>query len=360
MRIGLLLDPYGEGSPGGLGRFVFELAKTLIQNSPEDTFMLYTKEDTLPTFKTGNWKSKALNVKRIWLSAGRSLDATLDCYVFFTPIIPFFFRPARSIVFALDFAYMELPGGTLQQKLQTFFLKQLHGRSFARASHIVAITQATKDLVVKYFGISPDKISVIHLGYVVSTVTPEFLEVPEKYFLFAGVLKERKNVHGIVKAFAPFHKEHPEFRLLITGKKTGTYFESLQRLVRELGIADFVVFLGYVSDAQLAYLYQHAEAFVFPSLVEGFGMPVLEAMHAGVPVITSHRGALAEVAGDCALLVNPEDTGAITRGMQELANDPLLRQRLVTQGRERARLFTWEKAALKLHTVIYRVSNPSS
>lgn len=355
MRIGVLLDPYGEGSPGGLGRFVHELTKALLEQSPENEFILYTKGDTQVSFEGTNWQARALHTKRIWLSAGRALDEGLDCYIFFTPVIPLFFHPKHSVVFAHDFAYMELSDRTFRQTVLAFFLKSLHRHSFRKATKIVAITEATKDVIVKHFGISPHKITVIYNGYVVSTVEPEPLPVPEHYVLFAGVLKERKNVLGIIRAFALFSKHYPNHKLLIAGKKEGEYYEVLKKTIQELGITESVVFLGYVSDAHLAYLYRHAESFVFPSFIEGFGMPVLEAMYAGLPVITSNTGALAEVSGDAALLVDPNNPDDIARAMQRLAEDTRLRDEYIQRGHTRVKEFSWHETARHLLEVITEV-----
>ena len=174
------------------------------------------------------------------------------------------------------------------------------------------------------------------------------LPVPENFFLFAGVLKERKNVLGIVRAFSLFHATHPNFFLVIAGKKEGAYYKSVVRLVAELGIDSHVRFMGYVSNEELAYLYAKATALVFPSLIEGFGMPVLEAMHAGLPVVTANTGSLAEVAGDAALLVDPRDPSDIAGALSSLAHDGALRDSLRARGYARAAQFSWEQSARKL------------
>ena len=159
------------------------------------------------------------------------------------------------------------------------------------------------------------------------------------------MLKARKNVLGVISAFAEFAANHSDYFLLIAGKKGGGYFAECEALVEKLNIGDKVQFVGYVTDGQLAALYRKAEALVFPSFIEGFGMPVLEAMSAGLPVITSNTGALAEVADDAALLVDPYNPADIARAMAEYADTPSLRDTYILKGRERVKSFSWSAGA---------------
>jgi glycosyltransferase involved in cell wall biosynthesis len=140
-----------------------------------------------------------------------------------------------------------------------------------------------------------------------------------------------------------FSETHQDYSLIIAGKIGGEYAEEMQKLAETLGIAPRVRFLGYVTDGELAYLYSRAVALAFPSLVEGFGMPVLEAMERGLPVITSNAGALAEVAGGAAVLVDPYNPSDIARAMNLLVENPAVRQEYIEKGRRRAREFSWEK-----------------
>lgn len=353
MRIGLLLDPYGEDTPAGLGRYVYEFAKSLIVHSSEDVFTLFTRSDTKVTLTKKIERVTILPTTRLWLTKGTLMDESLDCHIFFTPIIPILFRPKRLIVCAPDFAYLELPQRTWKQKMNACALKLLHRRALKKADVVVAITQATKDSLLQHFPLTPDKIVVIHLGYIVQNEEPVSIEVPEKYFLFAGVFKERKNVQRVIEAFNIFSKTHPEYHLVLTGKKKGNYYDLLVEQVVHSNLTDRVHFLGYVSDGELAYLYQHTQALVFPSLIEGFGMPVLEAMHAGTPVITSDRGALAEVAGGAALLANPFEVESIAKAMKRLVEEPGISDSLIIEGHKRAQQFGWDKSAYELMTLIH-------
>lgn len=355
MRIGMLLNPYGEKNPGGLGRSVYEIAKNMIDADRQNSYTVYFKEKNAPrpSFSGTHWTYKGLGSKILWLTGAFGMDASLDAYVFFTPIIPFFFRPKRSIVFALDFAYWTLrPSGFSRAALSAQILFFLQGRALRKADAIIAISEQTKQQVIELFGIPSERITVVLLSYIPLGTTETALPTPDEFFLFAGVLKERKNVAGIIRAFALFAKSNSTYALLISGKRSGAYAESLVELARALGVESRVRFLGYVTDAELAFLYGKARTLVFPSFIEGFGMPVLEAMHAGLPVITSNQGALAEVAGGAALLVDPARPEDIATAMSRIAGDVALRAELKEKGLERVTHFSWHKTAKDVLEVI--------
>jgi glycosyltransferase involved in cell wall biosynthesis len=347
MKIGLLLDPYGEKSPGGLGRAIFEMANALIAADAQNSYTVYVKNKpaSLPQLPGTNWRLQVLGSKSLFLGGARNIDRHLDLYIFLNPIIPLLFFPKRSIVVVHDFAYLDLPERSLKQKLNALVLFFAHELSLRKATAIVAVSKTAKQSTIRHFGINPGKIVVIYNGFIASAEVPTSMPVPAKFFLFAGVLKERKNVLGVIRAFAQFAKSNTDYSLLIAGKKSGSYYAECEALVKELGIVQQVQFLGYVTDGQLAYLYTKAVALVFPSFIEGFGMPVLEAMSAGLPVITSNSGALAEVAGDAALLADPHNPAGIARAMSQVVGSPELREQLIQKGKARAEQFSWEKNA---------------
>src|SRR3989344_9318239 len=358
MKIGMLLNPYGEKSPGGLGRSIFEMAKNVIELDQNNSYTVYFKDRKIPrpSLHGEHWTYKGLGSKVLWLTGAFGIDRTLDLYIFFTPVIPFFLRPKRSIVVAFDFAYWTMHR-SWRDKLSASMLFFLHKRALRQADVIVTISEETKQSVIRLFGIPTERIKVIPLSCIHLGEKKDALPVPNNFFLFAGVLKERKNVAGVIRAFSLFAQSDNSYELLIAGKQEGVYAESLLRLVCELGIEKRVRFLGYVTDAQLAYLYSKAQAFVFPSFIEGFGMPVLEAMNAGLTVITSSRGALAEVAGDAALLVDPACPEDIATAMGQIADDAGIRKEFIEKGLVRAAQFSWQKTAGEILEIITDVEH---
>jgi len=170
------------------------------------------------------------------------------------------------------------------------------------------------------------------------------------YVLYVGDMRPYKNVGAALRAFAAMSR--PECRFVIVGNKDTKDSHPLEELVSELGIAGDVEFTGFVSDAQLAELYCGATALVFPSLWEGFGLPPLEAMASGCPVITSNVASLPEVCGEAVEYVDPTSVDSIRRAMERVIREPALRQDLRGRGLERARLFSWDRTAREVWQVL--------
>ncbi len=214
-----------------------------------------------------------------------------------------------------------------------------------QAEHILCNSQATADDVVNYFQIPADKITPIALGYDQAHFQPgnDSLPTREKpYFLFIGRHDPHKNVARLIQAFAQL-TNHGDIDLVLAGPTDRRYTPKLIALAEELGVSQSLHCLDYVSYDQLRQLYRQAIAVVFPSLWEGFGFPVLEAMACGTAVITSNLSSLPEVAGDSGLLVDPFSVDEIHQAMAQVWRDDLLRSQLEQRGLARAKEFSWEK-----------------
>jgi glycosyltransferase involved in cell wall biosynthesis len=211
----------------------------------------------------------------------------------------------------------------------------------ARADLILTVSAFTKSQVTGFLGVEPKKVRVVHHGIRRLPLTPgSNARQRERIILHVGAIQKRKNISRLVQAFEAVD---PSWRLVLAGSN-GYGSEEILARIGSSAARDRVLVTGYIPAAELAGWYLRASIFAFPSLDEGFGMPVLEAMAAGVPVLTSNRSALPEVAGDAALLVNPEETGALADALRELTNNEELRSGLSRRGRARAQLFSWEKA----------------
>jgi glycosyltransferase involved in cell wall biosynthesis len=279
------------------------------------------------------------------------MDPTLDVCVFFTPMIPLLYKSKRSIVIAYDLSYLNIATTSFRKLISRFILRALQAHAFAKADTIVTVSRATGEDLLRHFNIESDKIQTIYIDAMPFPNKSEPLVVPEKFYLFAGVLKERKNVKNIIRAYAR-DAVYGGVKLVIAGEQKGAYYDSLLTLINQLEIGTSVIFVGYVSNSQLRYLYEHAIAFVFPSLLEGFGMPILEAMRLGTPVITSNLGALAEIAGDAAVLVNPHDVEDIALALTRVRDSVGLQRSLRERGIARAGMFSWENTAKALLSVL--------
>ena len=207
----------------------------------------------------------------------------------------------------------------------------------ARADAIITVSEFTRGQVISLLGVDPGRVHVVHHG-------TRRLQFPvadrQKVILNVGAIQTRKNIARLVEAF---ESVDPSWRLVLAGSAGYGSGEILAR-IGESPARQRITVTGYVSPDELAAWYAAASVFAFPSLDEGFGMPILEAMAADVPVLTSNRSALAEVAGDAALMVNPEDTVELAEALRNLTKREDLRADLARKGVERARLFTWEKA----------------
>ncbi|MEK7067246.1 MAG: glycosyltransferase family 1 protein [Patescibacteria group bacterium] len=359
MKIGILLNPYGEKNPAGLARIIFELTKALIANDTQNEYIVCTKEKSIPKeiFSGSRWKSVVLGGGFLWLDRGFSRMKDADVVIFNTPILPFFRRPRRSVVIALDFAYQFFPSHSVGDYIKRAFLKWYHGHSLRTADMIIAISEATKRDIINIYGMPAEKIRVIYCGFKnICALSGARITAPEDFFLFIGALKERKNVAGVIRAFALYHKKNPlaKERLLIVGYGAGAYREELERIISEEKIGELIMRIGQISDEQLSFLYQKARALVFPSFIEGFGFPVLEAMACGLPVITSNSSSLAELgAHDSAILIDPKNQEAIAEAMRDVVHNAVLRSRLIANGKKRADYFSWEKMAKEFLAIIH-------
>jgi len=253
----------------------------------------------------------------------------------------------RSVVMVHDLIPLRFPKWT--SPLTPYF-RYYVPQVLAQAQHILCNSAATANEVVETFGIAAEKITPIPLAY--DTDSFRFLDLPtQPYFMYLGRHDPPKNVQRLVSAFAGLRDRH-HYELWLVGSIDRRYTPALMAQAAELGVGAQVKCLNYVPYRDLPQLLNQAIALIFPSLWEGFGFPVLEAMACGTPVVTSNLSALPEVAGDAAILVNPYQVDEITAAMQMLVQDGTVRSHLRAAGLERARQFRWEKTAEKTAAVL--------
>lgn len=231
--------------------------------------------------------------------------------------------------------------------------------SLKRANMVFVSSQATKDDLLKFYKTPQEKIFVTYEGF------QDLTKIPQKdyqdnvavdmrpYFFFTGKLKYRKNVHGIVSAFIAFKKRNSsKCKLIIGGSAEGSYYEKIKREIDSVGFTDDVYFAGYVSPEDLYQFYKNAVATVFPSFNEGFGMPILESMNIGTPVITSNISSMREIAKDAAVLVDPYSVEEISQAMERLYSKEEERKKYIEKGHIIAQKFSWPKVADSIMAVI--------
>jgi glycosyltransferase involved in cell wall biosynthesis len=214
-----------------------------------------------------------------------------------------------------------------------------------RSDLMIAVSQFTANQMHEFLGVEPSRIRVIHHGV---HMPPQVPAARQDLVLFVGALQRRKNLVRLVKAFETLPAS---WRLALAGAQDGYGAGETLAAVEASSCRNRIEVLGYVSRVELEALFRKARIFAFPSLDEGFGMPVLDAMAHGVPVVTSNRSALPEAAGDAAVLVDPQDIDALAGALRRLAADPVLAEDLARRGRERAAQFPWESAVAKTWAV---------
>ena len=274
----------------------------------------------------------------------------------------YFTKRAKKVAVIHDVALRKNPAWNKFLYTRSF-LFQLQ-RFLMNIDGIIADSEATKKDLRDLYGVPGEKITVIPLAVdcgrfqpvPASEISPEVDRVTggNDYILFVSTLEPRKNIPNILRAFAQLKKSGVKEKLLLVGRK-GWLCDEIFRTWEELGLKDEVVFVGYTGDALLPHFYSRARFLIFPSFYEGFGLPILEAMACGCPVITSNLSSMPEVAGDAALLVNPYDVKEISEAMGRLLQDEGLRENLRLKGTERVKLFSWEKTARETLKVFTKV-----
>lgn len=219
--------------------------------------------------------------------------------------------------------------------------KVLFGKTIKSCYKIVVISQSTKLDLIKYYHVPENKITVIYPSFakVNTRAHKPKIRIKKPYILYLGTLEPRKNIPFLIRAFKKVRDNLKiPHKLIIAGKK-GWGFKEIFDTIHKFGLEKQVIFTGYVSDAEKKYLYKHAELFIYPSLYEGFGIPPLEAMHFGCPVITSNTSSLPEVVGNAGLMIDPYNVEALVSAITKVINDKKLRKEMVRKGFKRAEKF---------------------
>jgi glycosyltransferase involved in cell wall biosynthesis len=271
----------------------------------------------------------------------------------------------RSVVTIHDCIHLMFPQ-YLPSKLAYVYAKGSMWSATRKADRILTVSEASKRDILRFFGVRPEKVVVVP-----NAIDERFLEPanPERmdlvrqryqldhpFVLYVGNIKPHKNIERLIDAFGRARKHGPDnLKLIIIGDEISKY-PALRQSVHKHKLDKHVRFLGFQPMETLAAFYRQARAFVFPSLYEGFGLPPLEAMACGAPVVTSNVSSLPEVAGGAALLVDPYDEDSIAEGIVQAVGDETLRADLIRRGHERARSFSWPQSVKKIHQIYMEVA----
>jgi len=364
MLVGIDASRAVADRPTGTETYSQRLIHALLRLDTENVFRLYFRSAPSPGHFDGA-ELRVIPFPRLWTHLRLAWEMAVNPPdLLFVPshVVPAV-HPARTVVTIHDLGYLHFPSAHPWQ--QRFYLELSTRWSARAATHVLADSDATKADLVQHYGTAAEKITVAYPGIDESLgpvkdrsriqTSMQKYSISGDYFLFLGTLQPRKNLRRLVDAFARTVVKPgiPQLKLVLAGK-TGWLCQNLTEYVASLGLTGRVVFPGYVADEDKAPLLSGALGFLFPSLHEGFGLPVLEAQACGCPVVTSTTSSLPEVAGEGALLVDPQDVDAIAAAVTRLARDPGLREDLQAQGLGNVERFSWKACAETVLRVMER------
>ena len=347
-----------------------ELTKALVANRGEDQFTLLCSRERPAALRDLDCEAvlspyrHEVALKTSWLP---TVEAQLDCDAILYPYWPSppWRRPDAppAAVFVHDLAFRLRPAEVPWQ--QRAYFRALLGRSLRSAAAVIVPSEATRRDLLEHYPIAglESKVAMVQEGVLRGVPAgPLPAGIEPGFILAVGTVEPRKNYPRLLAAYRRLRRdgvpviigERPGVpQLVIAGRPGWAYGDTLRRIKAEPGVR----YLGHVDDATLSALYESAAVLAFPSLYEGFGLPLLEAMASGVPAVVGKAGALPELAGSAAVMVDPEDVASIADGLASLLGDAALRERLREAGRRRAADFTWERAAAATRDVLRRIAS---
>ncbi|MFP4082732.1 MAG: glycosyltransferase family 4 protein [Candidatus Aminicenantes bacterium] len=376
MRIGLDVRPFLK-KPTGVGIYFKNLLFSLSRLDHVNEYYLFSASfkdrfpsSKIPPFAHQHFRDFRFPVKMINHFWYRLCWPPLD-YFFFTSldvthsptplVIP---TKGKKLVTVYDLFFMDFPHLT-DKEARKEFIPRIRA-SLKQADGIVAISRFSQQRLMQKFALPPSKIKVIHLGIDhrfwndISTFqlaeTKKRYGLPSSFILFVGAMEPRKNLTTLVKALKCLHNRNRKIPLIMVGRK-GEDYKRIKKEINEQSLDAWVKMLGYVPEEDLKNLYRLASVLVFPSMYEGFGLPVLEAMVSGLPVVTSQTSALVEIAQDAALYFNPDSPDEIAEKTLLAMDHRDLHQSLAQKGKKRALDFDWRKTAAETLSFYQQVVN---
>jgi glycosyltransferase involved in cell wall biosynthesis len=361
----------------GIGRYTREMVKALAELDPEmlqsqyRLFVADASKNSVPALPGPNftWHPSRLTERwlaRLWYRLRlplwvESWTGPLDLFHEPDFVLPPSKPGTRTLITIHDLSFVRQPDSIMPG--MEAHLNKWVPHSVRRADHVIAVSEATRQDLIELYQTPPEKITTLYHG-VTTAFKPikeptKLAAVRQKYklddrpfILSVSTIQARKNYKRLIQAFAQIDSSYS----LVIGGSKGWYYQDIFAEVVRLDLEKRVHFPGFVADADLPALYSAASLFVYPSLYEGFGLPVLEAMACGTPVVVSNQSSLPEVVGEAGLLVDPYDVEALTAAMSEVLAETEVRQQLSEAGQAQAKKFTWKKTATQLlklyHTLI--------
>ena len=350
----------------GIGTYIRNLLRHLARMDDNNEYVVLCRPDDAAFAAELGQNFRPVAQKSLQYSVREQLELPLELRrekadLFHAPhyVLPAL-TPCRSVVTIHDCIHLRFPQ-YLPNRLGYAYARSALWVATHRSARVFTVSEASKRDILEYFDVPESKIAVIYNAiderFSEEPAADEVMRVKERYqlndpfILYAGNIKPHKNLERLIEAFHIIRKGELEYvKLLIIGDEISKY-AALRRTVHRYKLHKHVRFFGFVPDATLAILYRLARVFVFPSLYEGFGLPPLEAMASGTPVITSNVSSLPEVAGDAAMLIDPYETDAIAGAMRRVLMDDRLRDDMRERGLARAREFSWGRSVRRVREI---------
>ncbi|MDM8518925.1 glycosyltransferase family 1 protein [Anaerolineales bacterium HSG6] len=348
----------------GISWYIFNLLQSLpqVEGGLRFTAFLHDRAFQGNGLQTefSRWPTERPAMRILWEQAIQPAilyRAKADLYhamAFVSPIL----LPCPSVVTVYDLSFLRFPEAF--RPINRYYLRYFTALSVQRAKAVITISESTRQDVINLLGKPANQVHTIYCGADDSFRPLPVAEVaqfrqqqnlPDQFILYLGTLEPRKNLSELIRAYGQLCQLDPITPPLIVAGGKGWYYQAIFALVAELGLQERVRFPGYVPQEALPFWYNAATLFVYPSLFEGFGLPVLEAMACGTPVVTSNVSSLPEVAGKAGMLVKPDNPLQLAQAMHLILNQPDLQQTMRERGLRQAARFRWDKAAQETVTV---------
>ena len=368
MRICLDVSPTAQ-KHAGQARYAGEIARALANSGDVDLSLFYNREGdaALPDYlshlpaKTVNMSNKPWRMGVLFSQLARwPMDKTFGAGDIFhaTNHLLAHFSRARTVFTLHDLIFLRYPEYHLPRN--RWYLTFAIPRYLRAADVVITPSECSRQDAIKAYGLPESKIRVIYeapapyFKPITDQTAPaevrQKYNLPEKFILHVGTIEPRKNLNRLLDAFKPLLQDWPDLHLVLIGKK-GWLYEPFFQHLRNLGLEERVVFPGYIDEADLPACFQLAEVFAFPSLYEGFGLPPLEAMACGAPVVSSNSSSLPEVIGEAGLLIDPTNTAELAAALRRVLSDDALKSELGQRALARAKQFSWVNAVDALQEV---------
>ncbi|MFA7662287.1 MAG: glycosyltransferase family 1 protein [Patescibacteria group bacterium] len=369
MKIGIDARMYGT-SNAGLGRYIEKLIEHLEKIDLENEYVVFLLAENFDQYQPQNSNFSKVKVESRWYTLNEhwQMPKVIKKYQLELMHFPHFnvpwFCPTKYVVTIHDLIMTHYPNSRATTKLKLIYwlkvlaYRLLVKRAATKAQKIITVSQFSKDDIVKNLNVKPEKIVVTYEGFdlnqnKVGQIDLAKFGIAKPYLLYVGNAYPHKNLERLVTAFAKLVQKR-ELQLVLVGKRD-FFSQRLEQKVNQMNLAGKIIFTGYLKDDELTGLYERAEMFVFPSLLEGFGLPPLEALGRGTVVVSSNTSCLPEILGSAVLYFNPLEIDDIINKVEQILDNQELKQTLIEKGRLQTQKYSWDECASKT-LAIYRAN----